>query len=458
MKWPFPRLLSPFDRLVLAILLGLGLLLAGVVVAGWWAEARLPVSGSVDQAVGSRGPFELRFEQEMQPESVEERIEITPSVAGKFTWEGSKVRFWPAMPLEIGSVYRITLRPGSKSASGRVINRVAAWDFTVRSPSVVFVHPADQPDLWIYAPEGRSLKQLTRTGGKVFDYGASTGGDHIILSVMNAMDGIDLWLYMRATGSMEKLLDCGKDWCFNPAWSPADDKIAYVRRSAGEGPGSQPGIPRVFILDSPSRIDHILYGSEKVAGTSPAWSPDGRYLAFFDTLAGGIRIFDLETGKAVVIQTQSGLMGTWSPDSRRLALLNFQQAASGRPYSAVYFFTPQDQRLEKFLPDDQEQFDYSVPSWSPDGEWLALAFQPSGASPSKQIWLMRPDGSQAQAVTGDENFTHAAYSFSPDGGLLVYQRISLSASQARPELMVWQRDSGEAYSISEDAALPAWLP
>jgi len=423
----------------------------------WLLGARLPVSGSLDQLVGSRGPFELRFGQKMQSKSVEERIEIVPAVAGKFTWEGATVRFWPAATLQSNAVYRVTLRAGSETESGKTIKQVAAWDFIVRSPSVVFVHPAERPDLWSYEPETKGIKQLTQTGGKAFDYGVSRGGDKIAVSVINEEDGIDLWLYEKATGSMKKLLDCVNDRCFSPAWSPDDSKIAYVRRPAGKGAGAH-GIPSVFILEYPSKADHILYDSDRVSGNSPAWSPDGRYLAFLDILSGGIRIFDLETGKATVIQTQSNLMGSWSPDGRRLALLDFQQAESGSPYSVVYLFAPQEQTLNKILPDDGEQYNYSVPSWSPEGNWLALAMQPAGGGPSKQIWLMHPDGSQAQAVTSEEGFTHAAYSFSPDGGWLVYQRISLTASQARPELMLWQHSSGEVYSVAGDAALPSWLP
>jgi TolB protein len=315
----------------------------------------------------------------------------------------------------------------------------------------------ESPEIWEWEEQGDSLRQLTQTGGKVFDYDVSTSGDNILFSVFNAQEGIDLWLFSRADGSMEQLLDCGRDWCSSPAWSPWDDKIAYARRIAGKE-GAPPDTPRVYVLEMASRIDRILYGSENVAGYAPEWSPDGRYLAFFDTRAGGIRIFDLETGKASILQTQSGLMGAWSPDSGQLAFTNFQQGVSGRPYSAVYFFAPQTQTLERFSPAEGSQLDYSVPAWSPDGNWLALALQPSGSSPSKQIWLMRPDASDAEAVTSDEGFTHAGYQFSPDGESLVFQRISLSASRARPELLRWERGSGQVYTISEDAALPSWLP
>jgi TolB protein len=452
----FPRV---FKRKTIQWTAGLFILLIAVAVIIFWFSAnRPPVIAESGLQIGSRGPFEIPFNKKMQVKSVEQSIVIDPQVNGQFSWEGSTVRYWPSEPLNVGTAYRVTLLPGSKSADGRAIRETASWQFTVRNPLVAFLHPAASPELWLYDPVDESVRQISHTDGKVYDFGSSTAGNLIAFSAANSQGGIDLWQYSRKTEAVEKILDCGRDWCFNPAWSPADDRIAYTRRAAGEAEAAQPGVPRVHILEYSSAKDWILYDTDSVAGYSPRWSPDGRYLAFFDTIAAGIRIFDLTNGKAVVVQTQSGLMGSWSPDGQQMAFINFQQADTGQPFSVVYFFEPQTGTLRKYPAGDVSLMDFGVPAWSPDGEWIAISLQPSGKSPSKQIWLMHPDGSDARAVTADEGYTHAGYSFSPDGALLVYQLFSLTGSQARPELRIWERESGEGYSIAEDAALPAWVP
>ncbi len=272
------------------------LLTAAAVVIFWFSATRPPVIAESGLQIGSRGPFEIPFNKKMQVKSVEQSIVIDPPVNGQFSWEGSTVRYWPSDPLNVVTAYRVTLLPGSKSADGRAIRETASWQFTVRNPLVAFLHPAASPELWLYDPVDESVRQISHTGGKVYDFGSSTAGNQVAFSAANSQGGIDLWQYSRKTEAVEKILDCGRDWCFNPAWSPADDRIAYTRRAAGEEEADQPGVPRVHILEYSSAKDWILYDTDSVAGYSPRWSPDGRYLAFFDTIAAGIRPGQWQSG------------------------------------------------------------------------------------------------------------------------------------------------------------------
>ena len=40
----------------------------------------------------------------------------------------------------------------------------------------------------------------------------------------------------------------------------------------------------------------------------------------------------------------------------------------------------------------------SEPAWSPDGTWIAYVRRTPG-TPAKELWLMRPDGSERRALT-----------------------------------------------------------
>ncbi|MCI0576815.1 MAG: hypothetical protein L0332_20655 [Chloroflexi bacterium] len=125
-------------------------------------------------------------------------------------------------------------------------------------------------------------------------------------------------------------------------------------------------------------LDHESNIRTGITGT-PAWSPDGRFIAFFASpdaigrsgqsrLMGEYRLYlmDVET-----LQPQAMLDGLyfpgglqWSPDSRRL-LFNGQM---GQPRAAgVWIFTPQTQELTVV--------DYGYKgggTWSPDGQSLAI--------------------------------------------------------------------------------------
>jgi tricorn protease len=103
-----------------------------------------------------------------------------------------------------------------------------------------------------------------------------------------------------------------------PIWSPLGDKLAWFSDADGKGYAlsisGQDGMgnPRV-----------ISIGESKLAW-EPAWSPDGKYIAFTDNRV-RVRIVDVQAGTIETIDTagtnlERGDMGlTWSPDSQWLA-------------------------------------------------------------------------------------------------------------------------------------------
>jgi Tol biopolymer transport system component len=71
---------------------------------------------------------------------------------------------------------------------------------------------------------------------------------------------------------------------------------------------------------------------------------------------------------------------------------------------------------------------------------------------------MRPDGTDAVDITDDYSYVNTAYRWSPDGKALVFQRLNLTSSSNLPEVVVWQRETGEFTVLGEDAGFADWLP
>ncbi|HKK75926.1 MAG TPA: PDZ domain-containing protein [Saprospiraceae bacterium] len=103
-----------------------------------------------------------------------------------------------------------------------------------------------------------------------------------------------------------------------PIWSPKGDKIAWVS-DLGDG-GYAIYLSGQDGFEEPQKIN---IGVSKLIW-SPAWSPDGKYLAFADDDV-RIRVLDLETETIKTIDTggnnldrsRTGL--SWAPDSKKLA-------------------------------------------------------------------------------------------------------------------------------------------
>jgi dipeptidyl aminopeptidase/acylaminoacyl peptidase len=103
-------------------------------------------------------------------------------------------------------------------------------------------------------------------------------------------------------------------WQLDPAWSPDGRRIAFVSQHRGNAD--------IYLLDLRTGSRRNLTNSPDM-DLSPVWSPDGRQIAFEAMRDGywGIKVIDLETG--TVRDLTGGFITrqspTWSPDGRQIA-------------------------------------------------------------------------------------------------------------------------------------------
>jgi Tol biopolymer transport system component len=455
--------MKSFDRMILVVLLVLLVLLAAVVAAGNRAGLPAPQFVPENASVGARGPITLVFSEPVLVESIESRLKLDPVVSGRVTVltdpgrRGYAVSFWPDQPLLPGQRYSLVLAAGVRSQSGLELRSPVTWEFTPRQAEILFLSPTERPELWQAVGDGTEPKQLTSTGGSLFDFEVSLDGSWIIYSVINQQGGIDLWQMNRWSGETQMLLPCQTDWCNNPVYSPDGTKIAYSRRKSGALPGEGPGVPRMWMLDLVQQSTDALYVDPNIGGFDPAWSPDGRFLAFFDGLSQGVRVLDLTSRTDFLLPSQMGVVGEWSPDSRRILFVDFVTTDAG-PNVSIYEVEVESQQIRRVLDEDVNQVDYSVPAWASDGETLAVAVRFFSDGPGKQLWMLRQDGAQRQPITNNQLFTHASYHWDPAGTKLVYQRLEFGRSGTLPQVVVWDRLTDQSIVVAENAFLPLWVP
>lgn len=144
----------------------------------------------------------------------------------------------------------------------------------------------------------------------------------------------------------------------------------------------------------------------------PAWSPDGRKVAFVSRRDGRSHVYVMRadgTGTRRFTSSEPDDDGpTWSPDGRRIAFSRvgdlFAIPSSGGPA----------RRIGPAL--GGEALD---PAWSPDGKLIAYDYRPPGYS-IREIWVAGSDGKGARQVTTlREVSTRPAWS--PDGGRIAFQ-------------------------------------
>ncbi len=122
----------------------------------------------------------------------------------------------------------------------------------------------------------------------------------------------------------------------DPAWSPDGKMIAYLSDESGEYQ------LHVRQQDGKGEVKKFALGDKPSFFFSPTWSPDCKKIAYSDK-ALNLWYLDLETGKSTKVDTNpyfdvGRLAGAWSPDSKWLAYAKQQKSYM----SAVYLHSLAD--------------------------------------------------------------------------------------------------------------------
>jgi TolB protein len=140
---------------------------------------------------------------------------------------------------------------------------------------------------------------------------------------------------------------------------------------------------------------------------SPAWSPDGRRLAYvsFEKRRASIIVHDIATRQRDVLASFEGINGapSWSPDGRYMAVT---LSRDGNP--EIYRLRVSDKSLKRLTSGPAID---TEPVWAPDGRSLVFTSDRGG---SPQLYRMPADGGSAQRLTFEGNY-NASADFAPDG-------------------------------------------
>ncbi len=184
-------------------------------------------------------------------------------------------------------------------------------------------------------------------------------------------------------------------------------RIAYVTKETTPRAGN--GVYKLQVADSDGfNAQTVVQTTEPLL--SPAWSPDGRQLAYvsFEDKRSKVYLQNIADGKRELVAEHRGINSApaFSPDGKRLALTLSRE---GNPEIFVLdIATRALKRLTRNPAIDTE------PAWSPDGRHLIFTSDRAG---KPQIYRMSADGGDAERLTFEGDY-NARASYSPDGKML----------------------------------------
>ncbi len=229
----------------------------------------------------------------------------------------------------------------------------------------------------------------------------------------------------------------------SPAWAPDGQRFAFTQLGAGRGPVAVQPLTAGALLQTP--------GTATGLNITPAFSPDGRLLAYAHSDESGTDIFLANIAdrccaqRLTVGRYADNLSPTFSPDGRRIA---FVSTRSGPPQIYVMAADGTDQEL-------LAPFDYgatgssNAPEWSPDGANVVFHREVTG---SPQLFLVDVAGRRVRQLTSSGRNEDPTWG--PDGRHITF----VSDRSGSRQLWVIDVETGRVRQLRTPGAarLPAW--
>ncbi len=276
------------------------------------------------------------------------------------------------------------------------------------------------------APTHFEFTQLTTQAGVEWFPNVSPDGEWVVYA---GEAGTRRHLFLQRIGGQNAQDISGADSTADddqPAFSPDGKRIAF--RSSRDGGG-------LFVMGMTGEAVRRVSRT----GFRPAWSPDGRQLAF--TLENvelnpqnaarlsELWTVDVDSEVARPLSRLDAVMPNWSPHNLRIAYTGRMEGTSFRQLDI--WTVPVTGGTPTRLTDDPQN-DWS-PTWSSDGRFLYFSSDRGG---SMNLWRVRIDESSGRRLGEPEPLTTPAAlaahpSLSADGSRLVYTSALVTANIQR---------------------------
>jgi Tol biopolymer transport system component len=246
------------------------------------------------------------------------------------------------------------------------------------------INPDYDESIYVMNADGTGQRQLLH-GSWVDSPTWSPDGSRIAFAKQSGSQS-DIYA-MNVDGShLTRLTNDGAD--FGPAWSPAGDQIGFLKDEGAAGTS-------IYVMKSDGSQQGWVAATQGKAWRL-SWSLTGKNIAFENPENG---VTSIEVVSAQTSGLNSGVAVTlgeapaWSPDGKWLAFVKDKQV----------YISMSDGTAQRRVSSSGQH--YYWPSWAPDGRSVAVDGDATGVM---QIYVIRVDGSGQRQVT-----TLAGANFAP---------------------------------------------
>lgn len=240
-------------------------------------------------------------------------------------------------------------------------------------------------EIYLMNGDGSHVQQLTDNAAQDGLPDWSPDGSQLVF--FSDRDGDDEIFVMNADGSDPVQLTFNDTQDRAAVWSPDGSRITFVSMRDGN--------QEIYLMNSDGSDQHRLTDNDR-DDFCPDWSPDGTQITFtavWSSARQDLYVMDVPDDPQVLPEprliSESAARADWSPDGSKLAF------SSNRNGDWEIFVMNSDGSAPQQVTDNR--WDDWVPTWSPDGQWLAWA----GESRRAEIYLLHLESSTIYQITSN---------------------------------------------------------
>jgi Tol biopolymer transport system component len=242
-----------------------------------------------------------------------------------------------------------------------------------------------------------------------------------------------------------------------PAWSPDGRRLAFKTAQFGSN--------QLAVINADGTGETLLTRTFRFSEGQPAWSPDATKLLYRRTPEnplvqnGDTWALDVKASaehpaapetQPVLLRTGDERYPSYSPDGTQIAFRGDLDLVEPSGDEEIYVMNADGTNVRQLT--SNGDFD-SAPSWSPDGQRIlferapAGTFTPGTEAQEKDIYVMRADGTHVRRLTDSPGLDEGP-EFSPDATKIAFS----SARDGQQEIYVMDADGANARRLTDNPA------